>query len=81
MIGIVLALTIVLTIPLTAIAQHDQHGAAGEKLGTAHFETSCSPATRADFDRDRCGSVLDIAKESDSPRAELQRARSFLQRP
>ena len=51
MIRIAFALTIVLTIPLTAAAQHDQHGAAGEMLGTAHFETSCSPATRADFDR------------------------------
>lgn len=36
-----------------ALAQpHDQHaGAASEKLGTVHFETSCSPAVRADFDR------------------------------
>jgi len=48
---IALALTLVLAAPLTAAAQHDQHGAAGEKLGTVHFETSCSPSTRADFDR------------------------------
>ena len=45
------AVTIVLAVPLTAAAQHDQHGAAGEKIGIAHFETSCRPATRADFDR------------------------------
>jgi hypothetical protein len=48
---IAFALAIVLTVPLTAAAQHDQHGAPGEKLGTVHFETSCSPATRADFNR------------------------------
>ena len=40
-----------LALPAIAAAQHDQHGAAGEKLGTVHFETSCSPSTRADFDR------------------------------
>lgn len=34
-------------------AQHEQHGAGAsqEKLGTVHFETSCAPAVRADFDR------------------------------
>ena len=48
---IALALTILLAAPLTAAAQHDQHGAPGEKLGTVHFETSCSLVTRADFDR------------------------------
>ena len=48
---IAFALTITLTIPWTAAAQHEQHGAAGEKLGTVHFETSCNVATRGDFDR------------------------------
>src|SRR6185503_5462525 len=31
-------------------AQEHQH-AAGEKLGTVHFETSCAPAAGAEFDR------------------------------
>ena len=34
-----------------AAAQHEQHAAAGDKLGTVNFETSCQPATRADFNR------------------------------
>lgn len=34
-----------------AWAQHEAHGASPEKLGTVHFETTCSPAVRADFDR------------------------------
>jgi tetratricopeptide (TPR) repeat protein len=38
--------------PSFVAAQHDEHaGAAGEKLGTVHFETSCAPAVAADFDR------------------------------
>jgi len=44
------ALAIVLTLPSIAAAQHD-HAAAGDKLGTVNFETSCLPATRADFNR------------------------------
>ena len=47
---IALALTIFLAAPLTAAAQHDQHGAA-EKLGSVNFATSCQAATRADFNR------------------------------
>jgi Tfp pilus assembly protein PilF len=47
----ILTLVSILALPAIVAAQHDQHGAAGEKLGTAHFETSCSPSTRADFDR------------------------------
>jgi tetratricopeptide (TPR) repeat protein len=43
------ALTFVFAIPLAAGAQHE-HGAA-EKLGTVHFETSCNPAVRDDFNR------------------------------
>ncbi len=31
-------------------AQHGEH-ASPEKLGTVHFETSCTPAVAADFDR------------------------------
>src|SRR5258706_2704514 len=35
-----------------AWAQHEGHGGAPpEKLGKVHFETSCAPAVRADFDR------------------------------
>jgi hypothetical protein len=48
---IAFAVAILLVAAWNATAQHDQHGAAGEKLGTVHFETSCSPAVRADFDR------------------------------
>ncbi len=40
-------------VPLWFVAaQHDDHAAAaGEKLGTVHFETSCAPAVAADLDR------------------------------
>ncbi len=34
----------------TCLAQEHQHG-SGEKLGTAHFATSCSAAAQTDFDR------------------------------
>jgi tetratricopeptide (TPR) repeat protein len=49
-----LAVIIVLSLvpPSFVVAQHDEHaGAAGEKLGTVHFETSCAPAVATDFDR------------------------------
>jgi hypothetical protein len=42
-----------LALAATAVAQ-DQHrheGVAPERLGTVHFETSCKPETRAEFDR------------------------------
>jgi hypothetical protein len=42
------ALGLSLLFPSVALAQHE-HG--GEKLGTVNFETSCRPATRADFNR------------------------------
>jgi hypothetical protein len=45
------ALAIILTVPSIAAAQHDQHAASGDKLGTVNFETSCVPATRPDFNR------------------------------
>ncbi len=48
---IAVALTVILTGPWNATAQHEQHGAPGDKLGTVHFETSCNPAVRVDFDR------------------------------
>jgi hypothetical protein len=35
---------------IPAAAQEHQHP-AGEKLGTVHFETSCTPAAKPDFDR------------------------------
>ena len=44
-----LALAIALFVPVAAAAQHDHAG--GERLGTVNFETSCQPATRADFNR------------------------------
>jgi tetratricopeptide (TPR) repeat protein len=41
-----------LAVSSAAAAQHEQHaGAAGEKLGTVHFDTSCKAEVRADFDR------------------------------
>jgi tetratricopeptide (TPR) repeat protein len=49
-----LAVIVILSLvpPSFVVAQHDEHaGAAGEKLGTVHFETSCTPAVAADFDR------------------------------
>ena len=45
------ALTVVLACPVLAFAQHEQHGAGAEKLGTVNFETSCKAETRADFNR------------------------------
>jgi tetratricopeptide (TPR) repeat protein len=44
-------LTVVLACPVLAFAQHEQHGAGAEKLGTVNFETSCKAETRADFNR------------------------------
>ncbi|MGH9218227.1 MAG: hypothetical protein ACRD1W_02930, partial [Vicinamibacterales bacterium] len=46
-----LALTVVLVCPVLAFAQHEQHGAGAERLGTVNFETSCKAETRADFNR------------------------------
>ncbi len=46
-----LVLSFILCAPLAAVAQHEGHGASGEKLGTVHFDTSCSPAAQVDFDR------------------------------
>jgi len=40
-----------LVAPWFAAAQHEEHSAAGEKLGTVHFETSCAPAVATEFDR------------------------------
>jgi len=45
------ALAALLATPCLAFAQHEQHGNAGEKLGTVNFTTSCKPETRADFNR------------------------------
>jgi tetratricopeptide (TPR) repeat protein len=49
--AVVIALS--LASPSFLAAQHDEHaaGAAPEKLGTVHFETSCASAVAADFDR------------------------------
>jgi tetratricopeptide (TPR) repeat protein len=46
-----LVVAFVLVLPWQAIAQHDQHAAPGNNLGTVNFETSCRPDTRADFNR------------------------------
>jgi tetratricopeptide (TPR) repeat protein len=46
-----LALTVILACPPLAFAQHEQHAAGAEKLGTVNFETSCKAETRADFNR------------------------------
>lgn len=47
----VLAVCVCLPAVLAA-AQHESHGGAPpEKLGKVHFETSCKPEARADFDR------------------------------
>jgi Tfp pilus assembly protein PilF len=43
-------IAIALLLAAPAAAQDHQH-ASPVKLGTVHFETSCAPATRADFDR------------------------------
>jgi hypothetical protein len=44
-----LALSVFFAAPWPAAAQHDH--AVGDKLGTVHFETSCAPGTRIEFDR------------------------------
>ncbi|MFA5909427.1 MAG: hypothetical protein WC815_11665 [Vicinamibacterales bacterium] len=49
LIGVVFG--IVLALPAYAVAQHEQHAAQGEMLGTVNFETSCRPDTRGDFNR------------------------------
>ena len=47
----VLAVLVCLSAAL-ASAQHEGHGGGPpEKLGKVHFETSCKPEVRADFDR------------------------------
>ncbi len=46
-----LALAVIIACPVLAFAQHEQHGAGAEKLGTVNFETSCKAETRADFNR------------------------------
>ena len=48
---VALALSLLLAAPWPASAQHDQHAALGDRLGTVHFETSCAPSTGAEFDR------------------------------
>ncbi|MGH8311260.1 MAG: hypothetical protein ACRETX_15880, partial [Steroidobacteraceae bacterium] len=45
------ALTLALLVPASAAAQHEHPGSPTERLGTVHFETSCAPATRGEFDR------------------------------
>jgi len=45
------AVSLLLAVPPSAWAQHDQHATVGDQLGTVHFETSCAASTRADFDR------------------------------
>ena len=41
----------VLSIRSASSRTHNMNTAGAEKLGTVNFETSCKPATRADFNR------------------------------
>src|SRR5688500_19480356 len=43
-------LTLFLAMPSATFAQHEQH-AAGNQLGTVSFQTSCTPAVAAEFNR------------------------------
>lgn len=46
------AVVLALIVSAPAAAQHEPHaGTPSETLGTVHFETSCSPAVRRDFNR------------------------------
>jgi tetratricopeptide (TPR) repeat protein len=47
----VVALQLVAAPASFAQDDHAGHGAGGDIYGSVHFETSCSPAVRADFDR------------------------------
>jgi hypothetical protein len=47
----VVSLALVAASTRAAAQEHEHTGAPGEKLGTVHFETSCSPAAAAPFDR------------------------------
>ncbi|HEX2780745.1 MAG TPA: hypothetical protein VHM30_14685, partial [Gemmatimonadaceae bacterium] len=51
--GLASVAALLLVLPATAVAQAHaaHHGASGEKLGTVHFATSCSPAVATRFDR------------------------------
>jgi tetratricopeptide (TPR) repeat protein len=44
-------LGILVALNCTAAAQDHEHGAAGERLGTVHLQTSCDPAAQPVFDR------------------------------
>ena len=44
-------LATLLALAVTARAQHEQHAATLEKIGTVHFDTSCNASVRTDFDR------------------------------
>src|SRR5262249_34559052 len=43
-------IAVVLALAATGVPQDHTHG-AGEKLGTAHFATSCNPRAQQEFDR------------------------------
>jgi len=47
----VLAACVLILAAGSSLAQEHQHGAAGEKLGTVHFSTSCNGAAQEEFDR------------------------------
>jgi tetratricopeptide (TPR) repeat protein len=42
---------VLIMVPLSSIAQEHHHAAAGEKLGTVHFASSCNAAAQQQFDR------------------------------
>ena len=45
------ALLLVMLASRSLAQEHEHQGVAGEKIGTVHFATSCSPAVAASFDR------------------------------
>ena len=47
----VLAACVLILAAGSSLAQEHQHGAAGKKLGTVHFSTSCNTAAQEEFDR------------------------------
>jgi hypothetical protein len=50
MVRLASTLVALLVVPVAAAAQHEQHAAA-QQLGSVSFQTSCSPAVAADFNR------------------------------
>jgi hypothetical protein len=47
----VFGVCVLIMVSLSSMAQEHQHAAAGEKLGTVHFTSSCNAAAQQQFDR------------------------------